>query len=147
MYRNSRGTVRSGLRRTQLLYGIQQPTHWAFPELFAADGRSGSLRRDFVAAAGHHHAVQLRATAEKHYKVHARQLESSRLHPTDTAVHQANARQQNLSASKIMHIVSGRPLLYKVLILNTTFYREKLYTCTYNNMHYSRDDQTSTMIL
>jgi len=69
-----------------------------------------------VATAGHHHAVQLRATAEEHHKVHARQLESSRLHPTDTALHQANARQQNLSASKIMHIVSVRQLLYKVLL-------------------------------
>lgn len=64
--------MRSGLRWTELLYGIQQQAYRAVPELFAADGRRGPLRRDAVASARHHYAVQLRTAAEEHHKVLAR---------------------------------------------------------------------------
>lgn len=52
-----------------------------------------------MAPARHHHAVQLRAAAEEHHQVHARQLEGGRLHTPVATVHQTIARQQNLSAS------------------------------------------------
>lgn len=96
LYRNSRRTLRSGLRWSELLYGIQQPAHGTVSELFTTDRRRRSLRRDAVASTRHHHAVQLRAATEEHHKVLARQLESRRLHLTNTAVHQATSRQQDL---------------------------------------------------
>lgn len=98
---NSGRTLRLGLRRAELLYGVQQPAHRTVPELFSSDRRRGPLRRDHVASDRHHQPVQQRVAAEEHHQVHARQLEGGGLHTSDTPVHQRIARQQDLSASII----------------------------------------------
>lgn len=101
---NSGRAVRFGLRwLAELLYGVQQPTHRTFPELFTTDGRRCVLRHDHVASERHHKSVQLRVATEEYHKVHARQLESRRLHIADTAVHPGNARQQNLQVKTIFY--------------------------------------------
>lgn len=104
----SGGTVRAGLRRPGLLFRVQQPSHRTVPELLAADGRRGPLRRVAVASTQHHHPVQLRAAGEEHLQVHAGNVESGRVYTAGAAVHQAIARQQNLPVSTTLMNKSTR---------------------------------------
>lgn len=95
----SRRALRAGMRRPGLLFRVQQPTHRAVPELFAADGRRGPLRSVAVAPARLHHPVQLRAAGQEHLQVHAGNVEGGLVYPAGASVHQGIARQQNLPVS------------------------------------------------
>lgn len=91
--------LRAGLRRPGLLFRVQQPSHRTVPELFAADGRRGPLRRGAVAPTRLHHPVQQRVPGQEHLQVHAGNVESGLVYTAGATVHPGIARQQNLPVS------------------------------------------------